>query len=53
MNDDDVVLARYEVELASEHVTRALTIKLSWQPMPTGIAPHTLEHLPFPLGPNE
>jgi hypothetical protein len=51
--DDDGVLARYEAELAPEHAMRALVIKLSWLPTPTGISPNALEHLRFPLRPDE
>ncbi len=52
MNGDDDVLARYESELAPEHAMRALAIKLSWLPMPTDL-PNALEHLHFPLRPDE
>jgi hypothetical protein len=53
MDGDDDVLARYESELAPEHAMRAPAIKVSWLPMPSDNSPNALEHLRFPLRPDE
>ena len=53
MHDDDDVLAQHEAELASEHAMKALVIKLSWLPLPTGTFPDGLEHMRFWLPPDE